>query len=64
MLLLEEFEAGTRYHGHIAKVDIVHLNVSGADDLMNYRPVEPHSFGGYAADLALSDKSLRETVAF
>ncbi len=45
MLLLEEPEVGALHHGHVTKVDIVHLNQSGADDLMDHHPVEPHSFG-------------------
>lgn len=45
MPLLEELEVGALDHGYVAIVDIVHLDLSGADDLMNHHPVEPHSFG-------------------
>lgn len=59
MVLLEKLEVGALYHGHAAKVDKVHLNLSGAADLMNDAPVEPQSFRRHTADLAPSHKSLR-----
>lgn len=43
MILLEKLEIGALYHGHAAKIDKVHLNLSGAADLMNDSPVEPQS---------------------
>lgn len=64
MLLLEEFKAGVWHDTHVAKVHVVHLNVCGANDLMDYPTVEPHPFGGHAADLTLPDKSLGQAVVF
>lgn len=61
--LLEELEVGALYHGHVTKVNVVHLDLSGADDLMDHHSVEPHSFGRHTADLTPSDKLLREAVA-
>lgn len=62
MPLLEKLEAGALYHDHIAKVDRVHDNLSGADDLMDHHSVEPHSFRRHAADLTPSYKLSREAV--
>lgn len=64
MGLLEELEAVPRYDGHVAKVNEVHLYVSGAEDLMDHHPVEPHSFRTHAANLAAPHKSFREAIAF
>lgn len=62
MSILEELEDGGLYNHHVTKVDIVHLDLSGADDLMDHHAVEPHSFGGHTADLTCADKWLREAV--
>lgn len=64
MLLLEEFKAGVWHDTYVAKVHVVHVNVRGANDLMDYPTVEPHPFGGHAAHLTLSDKSLGQAVVF
>lgn len=63
LLLLEELEAAARYDGHVAKVNEVHLYVSGAEDPVDHHPVEPHSFRTHAANLATPHKPFREAVA-
>ena len=63
MPILEELELGTLHNGSIAKVYIIHPNLSGVDDLMDHHTVEPHSFRGHTAGLALSDKLFWEAVA-
>lgn len=64
VLVLEELQTAPRYDGHVAEVSEVHLNVSGAEDLMDHHPVEPHSFRTHTANLAAPDKLFREAVAF
>lgn len=63
MPVLEELEVGTRYNSQITKVDVIHLDLSGADDLMDHHSIEPHSFGWHATDLTPPDKPLREAVS-
>jgi len=43
--LLEKLEAGTFDHSDIAKVDIIHLNLSGAENPVDHHSVEPHRSG-------------------
>lgn len=64
VVLLEELETVTGNDAHVAKVNEVHLYMSGAEDLMDYHPVEPHSVRTHAANLAPAHKSFRETIAF
>lgn len=59
VLLLEELETVARYDGHVAKVNEVHLYVSGAEDPVDHHPVEPHSFRTHAANLAMPHKPFR-----
>lgn len=63
VVLLEELQTVTRDDGHVAKVNEVHLDVSGGEDAMDHHPVEPHSFGTHAANLATPDESFREVIA-
>lgn len=64
MVLLEELQMVARDDGHVAKVDEVHLYVSGAEDLVDHHPVEPHSFWTHTANLATPDEPFREAVTF
>lgn len=64
VVLLEELQTVARDNGHVAKVNKVHLYMSGAEDLVDHHPVEPHSFGTHAANLATPNESLREAVTF
>lgn len=61
-VLLEELQTADGHHVPAAKVDKVHLHLSRAGDVMDDGPVEPHSFGRHAADLAASDKRQGEAV--
>lgn len=43
MPVLEELQLVSVHHDNITKVNEVHLDLRGADDLVNHHPVEPHS---------------------
>lgn len=64
VVLLEELQTVAWDDSHVAKVNEVHLYVSGAEDLVDHHPVEPHSFWTHAANLATPDESFRQAVTF
>lgn len=64
VVLLEELQTVAWDDGHVAEVNKVHLYVSGAEDLVDHHPVEPHSFWTHTANLATPDESFREAVTF